>query len=46
MKVGSRLNFNKHLDGVIKKASCKINALFILVHKKVLSYEPIFQLTI
>ena len=24
----SRLKFNVHLDGIIKKASCKINALF------------------
>ena len=27
IKVDSRLNFNKHLDGIIKKASRKINAL-------------------
>ena len=27
VKVDSRLNFNKHLDGIIKKASRKINAL-------------------
>ena len=28
IKVDNRLNFNKHLDGIIKKASCKINVLF------------------
>ena len=27
IKVDSRLNFNEHLDGIIKKASCKIKAL-------------------
>ena len=27
IKVDSRLNFNEHLDGIIKKASRKINAL-------------------
>ena len=27
IKVGSRLNFSEHLDGIIKKASRKINAL-------------------
>ena len=27
IKVDSRLNFNDHLDGIIKKASRKINAL-------------------
>ena len=27
IKVDSRLNFNDHLGGIIKKASCKINAL-------------------
>ena len=28
IKVDSRLNFNEHLDGIIKKASRKINALY------------------
>ena len=27
IKVNSRLNFNEHLDGIIKKASREINAL-------------------
>ena len=27
IKVDGRLNFIKHLDGIIKKASCKINAV-------------------
>ena len=27
IKIDSRLNFNEHLDGIIKKASRKINAL-------------------
>ena len=27
IKVDSRLNFNEHLDGIIKKASPKINVL-------------------
>ena len=50
IKVDSRLNFNEHLDGIIKKASCKINALSrITLHEhkpKSHSYELIFQLTI
>ena len=28
IKVDNRLNFNEHLDGIIKKASGKINALY------------------
>ena len=28
VKVDSKLNFNEHLDGIIKKANGKVNALF------------------
>ena len=31
IKVDSRLNFIEHLDGIIKKASRKINALFRII---------------
>ena len=41
IKVDSRLSFNKHLDGIIKKASRKINALsritpFINISKRLI----------
>ena len=32
IKVDSRLNFNEHLDGIIKKANRKINALSRITH--------------
>ena len=51
IKVDTRLNFNEHLDGIIKKARRKINALSRItptmnITKSSISYEPIFQLTI
>ena len=50
IKVDSRLNFDEHLDGIIKKASRKINALSRITPfmniSKTYSYELIFQLTI
>ena len=29
VKVDNKLNFNEHLDGRIKKASCKISTFFL-----------------
>ena len=51
IKVDTRLNFNEHLDGIIKKARRKINALsritpIMNITKSSISYELIFQLTI
>ena len=46
IKVDRRLNFNQHLDGIIKKAICKINALSSEHKQKAHSYELILQLTI
>ena len=52
IKVHSRLKFNEHLNGIIKKGSCKINALskiapFMNIYEhKQKAYELIFQLTI
>ena len=51
IKVDTRLNFNEHLDGIIKKAGRKINALsritpIMNITKSSISYELIFQLTI
>ena len=40
IKLDSKLNFNEHLDGIIKKASRKINALSRIV------LDIIFQHTI
>ena len=49
IKVDSRLSFNKHLDGIIKKASRKINALsritpFINISKKRILVNSFFNL--
>ena len=51
IKVDTRLNFNEHVDGIIKKARRKINALsritpIMNITKSSISYELIFQLTI
>ena len=51
IKIDSRLSFNEHLDGIIKKANHKIKALsritsFMNISKRHISYELIFQLTI
>ena len=48
IKVDSRLSFNKHLDGIIKKASRKINALsritpFINISKRRILMNSFFN---
>ena len=48
IKVNSRLNFNKHLDRIIKKASRKINALsritpFMNISKKRILMDSFFN---
>ena len=48
IKVDSRLNFNEHLDGIIKKASRKINALsriipFMNISKKRILINSFFN---
>ena len=46
IKVDGRLNFNTHLDGIIKKASHKINALSRITPFMNISKRRILQLTI
>ena len=48
IKVDSRLNFNEHLDSIIKKASCKINALsritsFMNINKRRILMNSLFN---
>ena len=48
IKVDSRLNFNEHLDGIIKKASPKINVLsrktpFMNIRKKCIVMSSFFS---